>query len=63
MQNDLNSDLFDTVMSEVMQPVNDAVTSEIINGASVLDGELNPVEKRRKVFGFISSETRLAIAA
>ena len=58
MQNDLNSDLYQTVMSEVMQPTNEAVTSMIINGAAMVGDELNPVEKRQKVFGLISSETR-----
>ena len=58
MQNDLNSDLYQTVMSEVMQPTQEAVTSMIINGAAMVGDEFNPVEKRQKVFGFISSETR-----
>ena len=50
-------------MGGAMSQIHESVTHQIIDGVTNLEDELNPVEKRRKVFGFISSETKLNIQA
>lgn len=63
IQGEPNPELYSLVVNEVTQPINEAVTAQIIAGKTCVDEESNPVEKRRSVFGFISSETRAAISA